>query len=193
MKTFGLLFVIAIFGVLGYSGYKIFIPHDRVELRSWSDGSVAHIPLGIEVDYDAPVVARDEIFIKAEPWRVFSTVKNVNKWTEWQSNISSAEMEERAEPGKKFKWAAGIMRIKSEFHTVKKFDSIGWTGNITGMKAIHNFRFKEVDGGTKVFVEESLDGWLPLLLDGFVQKELENGINIYLAELKVACEVSGKG
>lgn len=193
MKTFGLLFVLFVFGVLGYSGYKIFFPHDRVELKSWSDREIAKIHLAVEIDYDAPVVARNEIFIRAEPWKVFSTIKNVNEWTSWQSNVTAAEMQERAEPGMKFNWAAGWMRIKSEFHTVKKFESIGWTGSITGMNAIHNFRFSEVDGGTRVFVEESLDGWLPLLLDAVVQKEIDTGMAQYLNELKVACESGKKG
>ena len=68
---------------------------------------------------------------------------------------------------------------------MKKF---GWTGKALGTFAIHNWVLTEVDGGTSVFVEESMEGFLVNLFKKMFNKTLENGLDQWLYSLKKTCE-----
>lgn len=56
------------------------------------------------------------------------------------------------------------------------------------MFAIHNWTLTEIDGQTKVSVDESMDGFFAKLLKKSFNKNLENGMQKWLDLLKQECE-----
>lgn len=65
---------------------------------------------------------------------------------------------------------------------------IGWYGPALGAFAIHNWHFKERNGKTTVYVEESMEGWLVQLLKNKFQTSLDTSIAHWLNYLKIESE-----
>ncbi len=139
------------------------------------------------INKNSPVVEKQQIFIPAGPETVWHVLSNINQWPEWQSDVTQAELMGEMKEGTKFKWKAGGIRFISELHTVVEHRAIGWTGKTFGAKAIHNWYFEVKDGGTLVYVEESLYGILPRLLKKKFSDNLHDGMKKNLKELSSAC------
>lgn len=139
------------------------------------------------INENAPVVEKQETFIPATPELVWEVISNINQWPEWQSDVTQAELFGELQEGATFKWKAGGIQFKSELHTVIEHHAIGWTGKTFGAKAIHNWYFEEKDGGTMVYVEESLQGLFPGLLKKRISENLREGMKKNLVELTSAC------
>lgn len=68
----------------------------------------------------------------------------------------------------------------------------GWTGEILGVQAVHNWQIEDHGSFVIVYVEESLQGALPKLFRSSFQKNLDNGMEKSLKELKQAAENAQK-
>ena len=128
------------------------------------------------------------ILINAEVTRVWEILTNVNQWPTWQNEILKAELNSNLQVGSTFIWETGGVKIKSTLHTVHPNKQFGWTGKTIGVFAIHNWTFSEENGMTKVFVEESMEGFLARLFKKSFQKNLEKGMQVWLDLLKKECE-----
>lgn len=136
--------------------------------------------MNIQANKNARAYAKAETTIDATASKVYNTIADINRWPEWQSAVSSAKLEGKLEEGVTFNWKANGMKIKSKLHTVKKDSAIGWTGKMFWIKAIHNWRFTEENGTTKVIVEESMSGFGSSMM----RKTLRKGMELNLIELK---------
>ena len=136
------------------------------------------------IDTNAPLFARKELFIEAPVEKVWNIQTDIERWSEWQSDITSATLQGKLAAGTTFKWKASGLSIVSTLHTVNPNHEIGWTGVSLGMFAIHNWTFKEQDNGTLVTTEESLSGWLASLFRMFDKKFLEKSLDASLQKLK---------
>ncbi len=139
------------------------------------------------INENSPVVEKQQVFIPARPEIVWQIISNINQWPEWQLDVSQAELLGELEEGTTFKWKAGGIGFISELHTVNEHQAIGWTGKTFGAKAIHNWQFEGKDGGTMVYVEESLQGLFPRLLKKKFSTNLHEGMKKNLNELSSAC------
>ena len=137
------------------------------------------------IDTTAPLFARKELLIEASIEKVWSIQTDIERWPEWQSDISSATLQGELTAGTTFKWKASGLGILSTLHTVNPQNEIGWTGVSLGMFAIHNWTFKEQEGGTLVITEESLSGWLASLFKTFDKNFLEKSLEASLQKLKM--------
>ena len=140
------------------------------------------------INENAPVKCTQSIMINAAPEKVWQTLTNINRWSQWQSEIPFAEFKGTLQTGKKFDWKTGGVTIHSTIHTARPNESFGWTGKTIGLYAIHNWSLKKLEAGTEVTVAESLEGWLAVLLKGTFNKNLQTGMAKWLNLLKIECE-----
>ncbi len=140
--------------------------------------------MNIEVDSSAKCFSKEEIIIDSPIENVFNILSDINNWPTWQSSVTKAQIYGSMEPGVKFKWKAGGLKINSKLHTVNPNHEIGWTGRIWWIKAVHNWTLTNYNHGTKVIVKESLKG----LGSSMLQKSLIEGMRENLLDLKNKAE-----
>ena len=61
----------------------------------------------------------------------------IDRWAEWQPDVTFSKLDGKLEKGTVFRWKAKGLNITSVIQVLKPMQSIGWTGNSLGMKAIH--------------------------------------------------------
>jgi|GEM_PF-257693 len=142
----------------------------------------------IPVNENAPVVSHGSIGINAPVEAVWAVLTGINKWPEWQEEVTSASLAGEAAEEASFEWEAGGIGFTSKIHTMQANKYFGWTGSTTGAMAVHNWSFVQAGDSTLVKVDESLQGVFPLLLKQYFQKNLDKGIKNSLNELKAAVE-----
>ena len=142
----------------------------------------------MNIDTNAPVFARREIIIEAPIEKVWNIQTGIDRWSEWQPDVTSAKLDGDLKAGTIFRWKAKGLSIVSTLHTVEPNRRIGWTGNSLGMSAIHNWTFEAQGNVTRVVTEESLNGWLTRLMKlfdpHFLEKSLETSLKILRGQVE---------
>lgn len=133
----------------------------------------------LTVNDDAPALTRQERVVNGSPSRVFALLAQVEDWPRWQPSVSRASWTSgsRAEVGATFSWTSGGMRIRSVIEDCEPGRVISWRGRTLGTRATHVWRLEEVDGGTRVTTEESMEGWLPRLASRPVTRMLDRAVS----------------
>lgn len=144
----------------------------------------------MQADQKAPVFQTGNIFIQAGPEVVWAVLTDIDNWPSWNPKISFASLERQIGAGARFKWKINGASIASTLHTVEPNRTFGWTGVTFGGSAIHNWILENENGGTRVRVEESMDGWLVRLFKGKMNRDLAADIDFWLTRLKDACGMS---
>ena len=142
----------------------------------------------MDIQADAPAVARAEVQIAADPQTVLGVLSDFERWPSWNSEIRSMSMAGPLAPGTKFAWKAGPGTTRSTLGEVDPPRKIAWRGVTFGIKAIDAFRLEPRDGGTRVSEEESWNGLLVRLLRGRMQRTLQTAIEKDLRSLKAEAE-----
>jgi len=153
-------------------------------------GTLAHAQSGMarSVNEHASVKCSRSIWIAAAPDRVWSVLTRIDDWARWQPDIKNPKLTGPLKPQSTFTWKTGGAKIHSTLHTVETGRAFGWTGKTMGMFAIHNWRLAAENGGTRVTVDESMEGWLTVLFRKSFNKNLEAGMVRWLAYLKEESE-----
>lgn len=138
----------------------------------------------MQVNQNAPVVQSKELFIQANPEKVWAVLSNINQWTAWNHKISKATLEGALQVGAKFHWTINGAAIRSTVHTLEPYRVLGWSGVTFGATAIHNWYLEPRDGGTLVKVEESMEGWLIRLFSKKMNRDLAADMVYWLEVLK---------
>lgn len=142
----------------------------------------------ITINRHAPVQCTKSIKISARREKVWSILTDIDRWPEWQIEISKAKIKGSLAPETIFEWKTGGANIKSILHTVEPSNKFGWTGKTFGMYAIHNWQLIQEGEETIVTVEESLDGMLAKIFKGSFNQSMEQGMQRWLEQLKKVCE-----
>lgn len=140
------------------------------------------------INNNAPVTCSKTITVNAHREKVWTVLTNIDNWASWQTDIAKSKLNGELTPTTTFDWKTGGAKIHSTLHTVEPFKNFGWTGKTFGMYAIHNWTLTEVNGKTKVSVDESMEGFLAKLLKTSFNKNLEKGMQNWLDLLKKECE-----
>jgi len=140
------------------------------------------------INANAPVKHSETITINAKPIIVWQLLTNINEWPSWQKDIAYTRLEGKLQEGSAFTWKTGGAKITSVIHTAETIKRLGWTGTTFGATAIHNWTLTEKNGGTEVLVEESMQGFLVVLLKKMFSKNLAKGMITWLEMLKNECE-----
>jgi hypothetical protein len=142
----------------------------------------------MEIHENAPVVARSQVRIAADPDSVWELLTDLEKWPTWKSDVRSVALHGALKPGSIFVWKAGPRTIRSTLQEVDRPRAIGWTGATFGVKAIDVFRLEASDGGTLVSEAESWEGLVVRLFARRMRKTLQSSLDGGLAELKAEAE-----
>ena len=142
----------------------------------------------MEIDAQAPAVARGEVRIAAPIDTVWSVIADLEGWPSWNPDVRSMSVEGSVEPGTVFRWRSGAAKLVSTLREVDRPHEIGWTGTTMGIHAVHVFRLTPFDEGTLVRSDESFRGLIPSVLKGYSRKLLQRGIETILARLKAEAE-----
>jgi uncharacterized protein YndB with AHSA1/START domain len=142
----------------------------------------------MEINPQAPLVARKEIFIQATPETVWRIQTDINAWKEWQPDISKSQIEDVFSTGAIFRWTSGGFAVTSTLQEVVPQERIAWTGKALGSQARHIWTFKLQTGGTLVTTEESMEGWLISILKPLMPNFLDKSLYVWVKALKHRAE-----
>ena len=138
----------------------------------------------MKIDVNSPLNDRKEILISAPVGKVWSELVDIDRWSEWQPDVTSSKLDGELAVGGVFHWKSKGLSITSTIQMVEPMQSIGWTGKSFGMQAIHIWTFETYKEGTHVTTEESLTGWVPRIMKLFDPKFLEKSMLNSLQVLK---------
>ncbi len=142
----------------------------------------------MNIDDSAPLKARKEIVIGAPFETVWALLTDIERWPQWQPDVSSARLEGELAVGAVFRWKAKGLGIASKVQALEQGRCIGWTGNSVGMRAVHIWTLEPQGEGVRVATEESLSGWLAQIMKIFDPNFLEKSLESSLQVLKARAE-----
>ena len=150
-------------------------------------------PAASQPNPHAPATTDQTVDIAAEPERVWQVLSDIDQWPRWQSDIPAAHLTGPLQAGSSFDWQTGGLTIHSTLHTVQPQAGLGWSGKSFGAFAVHNWTLTPQADGTRVRVQESMEGWLVQLLQFYFRRNLPTSIAVWLNNLKKAAETPAKG
>ena len=109
---------------------------------------------------------------------------NIQNWNKWNERIKSPKLKGNLEVGSSFTWKTNGSKIKSKIHSFTPNKILGWQGKALGASAIHNWYLEPTENGTKVVVEESMEGWIISLMKKKMNEKLEDDMLYWLEQLK---------
>lgn len=142
------------------------------------------------IDTAAPIQSHAEIRIHAPVARVWQVLVDMPNWPAWMPDVTTVRLETAVAPDAAFTWKSGSSRIKSTFAVVEPEKELTWTGISSGAKAVDRHTLEAVEGGTRVFTEESMAGLFVILF--FSSQKLRTGQQAWLAALKQRAEQSAE-
>lgn len=140
------------------------------------------------INQEASVVQKKEIAINVTPSEVWQVLTNIQSWDEWNKRIKQPNSQDKLEKGSIFTWKTNGSKIKSKIHTFTPYEILGWQGEAFGVTAIHNWYLEPTENGTKVRVEESMEGWIINLIKKKMNDKLAEDMVYWLEQLKIECE-----
>ncbi|HWN22464.1 MAG TPA: SRPBCC family protein [Gaiellaceae bacterium] len=142
----------------------------------------------MEINTDAPAVARGKIEVAAPPEVVWAVLTGIADWPSWNPDVKSATLDGPLAAGTQFRWKAGPGTITSTLRSVEPPRRIEWTGTTVGIKAIHVHQFEQQGEKTIVRSAESWDGLPVRLLRGSMAKTLQKAVDSGLRHLRAEAE-----
>ena len=142
----------------------------------------------IDINSKAPIRSRKSIRIHAPAVTIWSYLTQIDQWPKWQSAVEETHLDTPPREGVDFDWKSGGISLKSTIHTCEPFLAFGWMGKALGGFAVHNWHIKTLKNDTVVFLEESVQGFLPSMFRKIFQRTLEKNMLRNLRELKLVCE-----
>ena len=139
------------------------------------------------IDTDAPVVSRRWLIIPVARATVWAIHLDVERWPEWQNDISAASIDGPFATGRTITWqTAGIETpIPSTIYAVEPGHRTLWGGPAMGIVGIHEWRFSDAEGSTLVETEESWAG-SPVEADpAAMLRQLDTSLDSWLERLRV--------
>jgi uncharacterized protein YndB with AHSA1/START domain len=142
----------------------------------------------MEINPQAPLIARKQIFIEAPPQAVWKIQTDINNWSRWQPDVTASGLDSSLTVGSVFRWKSGRLSVTSTIQVISPSQEISWTGRALGAHAKHVWRLTPQDKGTLVTTEESMEGWSIRLMKFINPKFLDNSLDTWLQSLKTQAE-----
>ena len=140
------------------------------------------------IDRKAPAIARGSIQIEASPETVWDIVSDIERWPEWNPDVTDAELHGSLAAGGTFTWKAGPGKIRSSLSEVDAPRRIAWTGKTLGISAVHTWVIEPTENGVELTTEESWSGLPVRLFPGSSQRTLDKAVSTGLHAAKQAAE-----
>jgi uncharacterized protein YndB with AHSA1/START domain len=140
--------------------------------------------MDMKINEQATLIAHKEILIQAPPEAVWKIHTDINKWGQWHPAITMTNLAGPLAAGSVFQWKTGGLTLTSTIQVVEPNQQIGWTGKGLGTQASHLWRLKPHQDGTLLTTEESMEGWLVIVLKLIMPKFLDGSLDTWLQSLK---------
>ena len=128
---------------------------------------------------------------KARPEKLWDILTNVEGWPSWQGTpYVKLSKPGRITEGSTFMATLGRMKWNLVVTKAEKPLKIIWAARCPGLKAVHEWEFKEEPEKTKIVTRENMTGWLLFLTYPMAKKNLAEADAKWLADLKTAAERS---
>lgn len=142
----------------------------------------------MNIDLNAPLVARREVFIDAPIETVWRVLSDIPRWPAWQPDISSMMLEGALRPGAVFRWKAMGSSLSARVETVDAPRRLGWVSHSAGLTSKHIYMLEAHGTRTRVVTEESLAGWVSRVHKLLTPHFLEDLLEASLEKLKAYVE-----
>lgn len=142
----------------------------------------------MDINRKAPVVAKGEVDIAADPETVWKVLATLDRWPDWNAGVRSVSIDGAVAKGTAFRWKAGRWKITSVIQNVKRARLLAWTGRMMGISAVHAWHLEPAGAATRVVTEESWQGPVVRLFRRSLQRSLDKAIASGLESLKVEAE-----
>ena len=142
----------------------------------------------MDINRQASLVTRKELFIQAQPHAVWNTHTDINAWSRWQPGIARSKLDDSLQVGSVFQWKSGGLTITATIQMVEPNQRIGWIGRTLGTQAKHIWNFQPHKDGTLVTTEESMEGWLVQAFKVVMPTFLDDSLDVWLQSLKQQAE-----
>lgn len=144
----------------------------------------------MNIDGNAPARVTRHTLVAAPQDRVWQLLTDIDHWSDWHPEISSAHLAAPLAGGTTFRWKANGAPVRSRIEQIEAPGLVVWSGRSLGLRAIHLWRLEPApDGGTRVTTEESLSGLPARVARRGAQRILEKSLDSFLAAL--AAEAKG--
>ena len=144
----------------------------------------------MDIDKNAPVITRNEIFIAASLETVWNVQTNISSWPTWQPEVETASIDGPLAVGTVFHWKTSGLDITSTIQEVEPQRRIVWRGPAQGIEAIHVWMLTQDENGVLVNTEESWDGEPVRSQLALMQRALDQSLKAWLENLKRTAEAS---
>jgi len=144
--------------------------------------------VSMTINQEAPVIQTKEIIINAAPEKVWQILTHIDAWSKWNKRIKNPTLKGNFRVGNIFTWKTSGSKITSKIHTISSNQMFGWEGKTFGARAIHNWYLEPTKQGTKVRVEESMEGWIINLIKEKMNLKLADDMTYWLGKLKEESE-----
>ena len=140
------------------------------------------------IDADAPVIAHHTIDIQAPLEVVWNLHVDVTGWTGWNSDMTSARLDDPFAPGSTFDWESYGFPVTSTIYVVEPRHRILWGGVAAGITGVHEWLFSNTERGVRVETSESFAG-APVVNDvAAMTSMLDTSLDAWLKQLKGTSE-----
>jgi hypothetical protein len=141
----------------------------------------------------SPVFARNELFIAAEPARVWERLVRATEWPAFYQNAKQVELDgggQELQQGTSFHWTTFGVRVHTTVTELVPGERLSWTGRGLGSTAFHGWVIRPAPGGCVVVTEETQQGLVASLGRAFLRRGLKKWHQRWLEGL---AEVSRAG
>jgi uncharacterized protein YndB with AHSA1/START domain len=145
----------------------------------------------MEINGNAPIIARHEISIRAPLETVWQLQTRVACWPEWNPDIVTTELIGPLEVGSEFHWETTEWAISSTLDEIVPLKRLAWSGKSGNVVGIHVWTFSPNAEGTSVRTEESWEGASLPAQTTHIQRALDDSLVRWLSYLKTRAEAAG--
>jgi uncharacterized protein YndB with AHSA1/START domain len=142
----------------------------------------------MDINEDAPVITRDEIFIEAPIETIWEIQTNVADWPSWQRDVDGAQSDAPLEVGSVFRWQTVGLDITSTVEEIDPPRRIARGGPAQGIVAVHVWTLEPQDDGVLVRTAESWEGEPVTAQVETLQGALDASLRAWLEKLKRTAE-----
>jgi uncharacterized protein YndB with AHSA1/START domain len=136
-----------------------------------------------------PTVRADHsVEIASSAERLWDLLADVKSWPEWQGTSYVDPPLGPLVKGCTFVADLGGHRWNLTVTRADKPQRLSWAGRQTGLEAIHDWEFVEIEGKTGAASIDSVSGWMLLFVRRIVEKKVSETGEKWLAELKAKAE-----
>jgi hypothetical protein len=145
---------------------------------------------GMEINLEAPVVVKQEIFIRSSPSLVWAIMADIKSWHKWLYDVGKIELKKPLEVGSRFRWSTLSLAMISTIQDLVPNQRIAWTSKGSGMRSAQTWVLTPKEEGTLVVSEQSMQGLLVRLFKDRTKDAVEQAMAAWLNNLKRQAEGS---